>query len=64
MGMDEVVEGTILVEAKDLRAVMGLEEAKEVVEEVVDLDDGFIGDGWQADLHGIGIGAHGKFRPS
>ena len=50
IGMDEVVEGSILVEAKDLSAVMGFEETKEVVEEVVDFDDGFIGDWRQADL--------------
>lgn len=51
--MDEVVEGSILVEAMDLSAVMGFEETKEVVEEVVDLDDGFIADWWQADLDRI-----------
>jgi hypothetical protein len=28
----------------DLSAVVGFEETEEVVEEVVDLDDGFIGD--------------------
>jgi hypothetical protein len=44
IGMDEVVAGSILVEAMDLSAVVGFEETEEVVEEVVDLDDGFIGD--------------------
>jgi hypothetical protein len=44
IGMDEVVEGSILVEAMDLNTVMKFEEMKEVVEEVVDLDDGFIGE--------------------
>ena len=53
IGMDEVVEGSILVEAMDLSAVMGFEETEEVVEEVVDLDDGFIADWWQADLDRI-----------
>jgi hypothetical protein len=42
--MDEVVEGSILVEAMDLSCVVGFEEAKEVVEEIVDFDDGFIAD--------------------
>jgi hypothetical protein len=53
IGMDEVVEGSILVEAMDLSAVMGFEETKEVDEEVVDLDDRFIGDWRQADLDRI-----------
>lgn len=44
IGMDEVVEGSIVVEALDLSAVMGFEETKEVVEEVVNFDDRFIGD--------------------
>ena len=42
--MDEVVEGSIVIEALDLAAVVILEEAKEVAEEVVDLDDSLIGD--------------------
>ena len=53
IGMDEVVEGSIFVEAMDLSAVMGFEETKEVVEEVVDFDGGFIGDWPQADLDRI-----------
>lgn len=44
IGMDEVVVGSMLVEAMDLSTVMGFKETKEVVEEIVDLDDGFIGD--------------------
>ena len=44
IGMDEVVVGSIRVEAMDLSAVMGFEEIEEVVEEIVNLDDGFIGD--------------------
>ena len=52
IGMNEVVEGAIRVEAMDLGAVVGFEEQKEVGEEVVDLDDGFIGDRRQADLDG------------
>ena len=50
--MNEVMEGSVLVEAMDLAAVMRFEEMKEVVEEVVDLDDGFIGDRRQTDLDG------------
>jgi hypothetical protein len=53
IGMDEVVEGSILVEAMDLSAVMGFEETEEVVEEIVDLDDRVIGDWGQADLDRI-----------
>ncbi len=44
IGVDEVVERSIRVEAMDLSAVMGFEETKEIVEEVMDLDDGFIAD--------------------
>ena len=53
IGMDDVVEGSILVEAMDLSTVMGFEEMKEAVEEVADLNDSFIGDWWQADLDRI-----------
>ena len=53
IGVDEVVEGSILVEAVDLSAVVGFEETKEVVEEIVNFDDGFIGDSRQADLDRI-----------
>jgi hypothetical protein len=60
IAMDEVVEGSILVEAMDLAAVVVLEEAKEVAEEVVDLDDSLIGDRWQADLDGRCIGSHDR----
>ena len=60
IAMDEVVEGSILVEAMDLAAVVVLEEAKEVAEEVVDLDDSLIGDRWQADLDGRRIGSHDR----
>ncbi|MGP1680376.1 MAG: hypothetical protein ACTS8S_08640 [Giesbergeria sp.] len=59
--MGEVVVGPILVEAMDLSAVMGFEEAKEVVEENVDLDDGFIADWRQADLDRVRIWSHKKF---
>jgi len=59
--VDELGEGSILVEAMDLSAVVGFEETKEVVEEIVDLDDGFIGDWRQADLDRIRIWSHEKF---
>jgi hypothetical protein len=45
----------------DLGAVVGFEETKEVVEEIVDLDDGFIGDWRQADLDRVRIWSHEKF---
>ena len=53
IGMDEVFVGSILVETMDLSAVVRFEETKEVVEEVVDLDDGLIADWRQADLDRI-----------
>jgi hypothetical protein len=56
--MDEVIEGAILVEATDLAAVMSFEDIQEIVKEVLYLDDRLIGDGRQANLHGIGIRAH------
>ena len=59
--MGEVVEGSILLEAMDLSAVVGFEEMKEFVEEIIDLDDGFIGDWGQADLDRVRIGSHEKF---
>ena len=59
--MDEVVDGSILVEAMEVSAVRGPEELKEVVEEVVDLDDSLIGDWRQADLDRIRNQVDGKF---
>ncbi len=61
IGVGEVVEGSIIVEAMDLSAVVGFEEMKEFVEEVIDLDDRFIGDWRQADLDRVRIGSHEKF---
>jgi len=60
IGVDEVVERSILVEAMDLSAVVGFEETEEVVEEVMDLDDGFIADWRQADLGRVRIWSHEK----
>ncbi|MFH1605228.1 MAG: hypothetical protein ABIH03_15140 [Pseudomonadota bacterium] len=59
--MEKIVEGSILVESMDLSTVMGFEKTKEVVEEVVDLDDGFIGDWRQADLDRVRIWSHEEF---
>ena len=59
--MDEVVEGSILVEAMDLSAVVGFEETKEVAEEIIDLDDRFIADWRQADFDRVRIWSHEKF---
>jgi hypothetical protein len=46
IGFDEVVLGAIIVVAVDLIAVAGLEYG----EEVVDFDDGFVGQRWQTVL--------------
>jgi hypothetical protein len=58
IGVYDVVEGSILVEAMDLSAVAGFEEVKELMEEVVNLDDCLVGDGWQTDLDRKRIGSH------
>jgi hypothetical protein len=58
--MDEVIEGSILVEAMDLSAIVGFEEVKELVEEVVNLNDRLVGNGRQVDLDRKRIGAHAK----
>ena len=60
--MNKVVARSALIEAMNLSAVMGFEEINEVVEEVMDFDDGLIGDRWQADLHRVGIRSHGDHR--
>ena len=60
IGLDEVLEGTTVVEAMDLAAVVVLEEAKEVAEEVIDLDDCVVRDRRQADIDGRRVGAHGR----
>jgi hypothetical protein len=62
IGLEEVLEGTTVVEAMDLVAVMVLEEAKEVAEEVIDLDDCLVGEGRQEDLDGRRVGSHGGVR--
>ena len=62
IGLDEVLEGTTVVEAMDLAAVVVLEEAKEVAEEVIDLDDCVVRDRRQADLDGRRVGAHCRGR--
>lgn len=60
--MNKVVARSPLIEAMYLSAVMGFEEINEVVEEVMDFDDGLIGDGRQVDLHRIGIRSHDHHR--
>jgi hypothetical protein len=40
--LDAAVAAQILVEAMDLIAVAGLEEVQDVMDEVVDLDDGIV----------------------
>ncbi len=56
--MNKVVARSALIEAMNLSAVMGFEEINEVVEEVMDFDDGLIGDRRQANLHRVGIRSH------
>jgi hypothetical protein len=46
IGSDEVVLGAIIVVAVDLIAVAGLEFGEDVVKEVVNFDDGFVGQRW------------------
>ena len=60
--MNKVVARSILIETMYLSAVMGFEEINEVVKEVMYLDDGFIGDRRQADLHRAGIRSHDHHR--
>ena len=60
--MNKVVARSILIEAMNLSAVMGFEEINEVVEEVMDFDDGLIGDGRQADFYRAGIRSHDHHR--
>ena len=45
--MNEVVVGKCLVEAIDLVAVVGREEIEDLVQEVLNFDDGFIRERWQ-----------------
>lgn len=54
----QAVAGAIGVEAMNLAAVMGLEELKEVVEEVENLDNRFIAERGQVNLDGSGIRSH------
>lgn len=42
--MNEVLVGILRVEAIDLVAVMGYEEIEELIQEVLDFDDGRIGE--------------------
>lgn len=60
--MNKVVARSALIEAMNLSAVMGFEEINEVVEEVMDFDDGLIGDWRQANLHRVGIRSHRDYR--
>ena len=56
---DEVVRGTIVVVAADLRAIAGLEGAEELVKEVEDFDGGFVGQRWQPGFGRRILFAHG-----
>ena len=58
-GLGVRVVFVVLVVTTDLRAVVRTEEQVEVAEEVADLDDCCIGQGWKLDFDGRGIGFHG-----
>jgi hypothetical protein len=47
--MNEVVAGHVVVEAIDLVAVMSREEIEDLVQEVLDFDDGFVRERWRID---------------
>jgi muconolactone delta-isomerase len=47
IGMNEVVAGHVVVEAIDLVAVMSREEIEDLVQEVLDFDDGFVRERWR-----------------
>lgn len=59
IGFDEVVLGAIMVVAVDLIAVVGLEYGEDIVKEVVNCDDGFVGQWWQTALEMQIVFAHG-----
>ncbi|HUG22846.1 MAG TPA: hypothetical protein VMN83_10000 [Albitalea sp.] len=50
---DHVVRREIFIEAMDLIAIAGLEQIEEGVDEVVDLDGGFVTELWQLDRRGV-----------
>ena len=50
--LDARVVFMVFVVVTDLRAVVRSEEPVEVMEEVTDLDDGVIGQGWKLDFDG------------
>ena len=58
----EVAGELVLVMPMNLREVMRFNEQQELVEEVTDLDGGFIAEGWQADFDRHGIRVHGYLR--
>lgn len=59
IGFDEVVSGAIVVVAVYLIGVAGLEYGEDVMKEVVDFYDGFIGQRWQTVLGMQIVFAHG-----
>ena len=63
--MNEIGFGMVFEEALYLMTIMRVEEIEDRVEEVLNFDDGLIGERWQidGDINGTGIGAHcGRFR--
>ena len=60
-GVDHAVFGAVVVVAMDLIAVPGLEQVEEVVDEVVDLNDGIVAEPGQRDVGGgrvVVVGLH------
>src|SRR5438132_6209346 len=56
---NHVVLCPVLVEAADLGGVVDIELVEHVLDEVSDLDDGFIAERWQCDGVGVGVLAVG-----
>jgi hypothetical protein len=56
---DEVVAGTLVVATVDLIAVAGLEDGEDLVKEVEDFNDGFVGQRWQRGFARRIVFAHG-----
>src|SRR3990172_8793978 len=59
IGFDEVVLGAIIVVAMDLVAIARFEYGEDLVKEVVNCDDGFVGQRWQTALAMQIVFAHG-----
>ena len=56
--LDDVVSGSLVIEATNLSAVMGFKALDEIVEDVTDFDRRLVGEGRQADFYRTGFAAH------